>query len=252
MEVTDGNLLIHLDGAPLNAAHGDTAHIFVVVNGGDQQLQGAVFIARGGIDVVDNGLKQGGQVGAHLIGTVGGGALTAGAEDGGGIELLVGGIQIQQQLQNLVHDLVDTGIGLVHLVHRHDDLVAQLQGLLQHEAGLGHGALGSVHQQDNAVDHFEDSLHLAAKVGVARGIHDVDFIIFIVYGSVLGQNGNAALPLQVTGVHNPLYGSLIFPIDAALLQHFVNQGGLAVVNVGDDGNISDFVLRCHKYAPYSF
>ena len=70
------------------------------------------------------------------------------------LELLIGGVQIQQQFQHLVHDLFDPGIGLVDLVHGHDDLMPQFQGLLQHETGLGHGALGGVHQQDDAVDHL--------------------------------------------------------------------------------------------------
>ena len=247
--VADGHLLVDLDGAPLDAAYGDAAHILVVVDGGDQQLQRRGFVTGGGIDILDDGFEQRGQILALLVRTVGGGALAAGAEDGGGIELLVGSVQVQQQLQHLVHDFVDTGIGLIDLVHGYDDLVAQLQGLLQHEAGLGHGALGSVYQQDNAVDHLQDPLYLAAKVGVARSIHNVDLVIFIVYGSVFCQNGDAPLPLQIAGVHDPIHSGLIFPIDAALLQHFVNQGGLTVVNVGDDGNISDFVLRCHKNAP---
>ena len=40
------------------------------------------------------------------------------------------------------------------------------------------------------------------------------------------------------------HGLLILPIDAALLQHLIHQGGLAVVNVGDDGDVSQmFVLQ---------
>ena len=35
-------------------------------------------------------------------------------------------------------------------------------------------------------------------------------------------------------VHN----LLVFPVDAALLEHLVHQGGLAVVHVGDNGDVS--------------
>ena len=129
--VADGDFLVDLDSAPLHTTHGDPAYIFIVVDGGNQQLQGGGIIAAGGGDIVDDGFKQGGQVGAHFIGAVGSGALTAGAEDRGGIELLIGGVQLQQQLQDLVHDLMDTGIGLIDLVHGHDDLVTQLQSLLK-------------------------------------------------------------------------------------------------------------------------
>ena len=245
VEVADGDLLVDLDGAPLHTAHGDAAHIVVVVDGGHQQLQGGVLVPLGRGDIVDDGLKQGGQIGTGHIRAVGSGTLAARAEHGGRIELLVGGVQIQQQLQHLVHHLMDPGVGLIDLVDGHDDLVAQLQGLLQNEPGLGHGALGGVHQQNDAVDHLQNALHLAAEIGVARGIHNVDLVVFIMNGGVLGQNGNAPLPLQVPGVHDTLHGGLIFPVDTALLQHLVHQSGLAMVNVGDNGNIADLFLRYH-------
>ena len=65
-------------------------------------------------------------------------------------------------------------------------------------------------------------------------------------GGVFGQDGDATLPLQISGVHNPLHSRLIFPVDAALLQHLVHQGGLAVVYVGDDCNVANVLLLRHK------
>ena len=153
-------------------------------------------------------------------------------------------MQVHQQLQHLVDDLVDALIGAVDLVDHHDDPMAQLQSLGEHEAGLGHGAFSGVYQQDNAVDHLQNTLHLAAEVGVARGVHHVDLHVLIADGGVLGQNRNAALTLQIAGVHDTVHNLLIFPVSAALLQHLVHQGGLAVVNVGDDGYVSQmFVLH---------
>ena len=73
---------------------------------------------------------------------------------------------------------------------------------------------------------------------MARGIHDVNLHVLIVDGGVLGQDGDAPLPLQVIGVHDPFHGGLVLPVNAALLEHLVHQSGLAVVNVGDDGNVS--------------
>ena len=84
---------------------------------------------------------------------------------------------------------------------------------------------------------------------MARGIHDVDFISFIVNGGILGENGDATLPLQIAGVHDPVHRGLILPVDAALLEHFIHQCGLAMVNMGNDGNITDFFLRSHKRFP---
>ena len=77
---------------------------------------------------------------------------------------------------------------------------------------------------------------------MARGVHNVDLDIFVVHGGVFGQNGDAALPLQVARVHDPVHRGLIFPIDAALLEHLVHQGSLAVVDVGDDGDVAKMVV----------
>ena len=244
MIVAHRDLLILLQHAPLDTADGDTAHEIVIIDGRHQHLEGLVKIGLRRRDIVQNGVKQRLQVGAHGVGRVAGGAVAGGAEQHGAVQLVVGGVQLQQQLQHLVDDLVNALVGTVDLVDDHDDTVAQLQRTAQHEAGLRHGALGGVHQQDNAVDHLQNTLHLAAEVGVARGVHHVDLHVLIADGGVLGQNRNAALTLQVAGVHDTVHDLLIFPVSAALLQHLVHQGGLAVVNVGDDGYVSQmFVLH---------
>ena len=189
--------------------------------------------------MAQDGFKQGHQIAAGVVGGQGSSTLTAGAEEHGAVQLLVGGVQIHQQLQHLVDDFVDALVGTVDLVDHHDDTVAQLQGLGEHEA---HGALGGVHQQDNAVDHLQDTFHLAAEVGVARGVHDVDLHIAVLHGGVLGGNGNAALTLQIVGVHHALHHSLILTVDAGLLEHLVYQGGLAVVDVSNNGDICQLLI----------
>ena len=243
MVVADLDLLVLLHHAPLDAADGDAAHVLVVVQAADQHLEGGLLVHLRGGDILQNGLKQGFEIGANHVGRIAGGTVAAGAEEHGGIQLLVGGVQVHQQLQHLVHHLVDALVGPVDLVDHHNDPVAQLQGTAQHEAGLGHGTLRRVHQQDDAVDHLQDALHLAAKVGVARGVHDVDLGVPVPDGGVLGHDGDTALPLQVIGVHDPVHDLLVFPVYAGLLQHLVHQGGLAMVNVGDDGNVSQFIHR---------
>ena len=143
---------------------------------------------------------------------------------------------------------MDTLVGTVDLVDDDDDAVTQLQRTAEDEAGLGHGALSGVHQQDDAVDHLQNTLYLAAEVGVARGIHDVDLGVAVLYGCILGQNGDAALPLQIVGVHDAVHGILIFTVHAALLEHLIHQRGLAVVDVGDDRHISQFLVL-QRYDP---
>lgn len=67
--------------------------------------------------------------------------------------------------------------------------------MTQHEAGLGHGALKGVDQQQGAVGHTQHALDLAAKVGVARSVDDVDLNVLVLDRDVLGENRDAALAL---------------------------------------------------------
>ena len=45
----------------------------------------------------------------------------------------------------------------------------------------------------NAVDHLQHALDLAAEVGVARGIDDVDLHALVGAGAVFGQNGEMCI-----------------------------------------------------------
>ena len=140
-------------------------------------------------------------------------------------------------------------VGPVDLVDDDDDLVSKLQRLLKHEARLRHGAFGCVDQQQNAVDHLEDTLDLAGEVGVARRVDNVDLVALIVNGRVFCKDGDAALALEIAGVHDPVDNGLILAVNAALLQHLVDQRGLAVVDVRDDCNVPNFILR-HTWRPF--
>ena len=84
----------------------------------------------------------------------------------------------------------------------------------------------------------ERPLDLAAEVGVAGGIDDVDQGVVVVDGRVLGQDRDAALALEVGIVHGPFGDPLVAPERAALPQQAVHQGGFAVVDVGDDGDVA--------------
>jgi hypothetical protein len=115
---------------------------------------------------------------------------------------------------------------------------------------LGHGALKGIHQQDAAVCHAQHALHLATKVGVAGGVQDVDLNAFVFDGHVLGRDGDAALALQVTTVHDELAHLLVVAEEVAGMQQFVYEGGFAVVYVGNDGDVAD--LHTKGCARYSF
>ena len=131
--------------------------------------------------------------------------------------------------------------GPVDLVHHEHHRQAGLERLAQHEAGLGERALGGVHEQHHAVHHRQAALHLAAEVGVARGVDEVELHVAVAHRRVLGEDRDAALALLVHRVHDevgePL--GLVGGEDAGLAQHRVDQRGLAVVDVRDDRDVAD-------------
>jgi hypothetical protein len=73
---------------------------------------------------------------------------------------------------------------------------------------------------------------------MARSINDVDMGAFIVDCTVFGQDRNSTLALQVIGIHYP-FSHLLMPSEGAcLLQQFINESGFAMIDVGDDGDIT--------------
>ncbi len=129
--------------------------------------------------------------------------------------------------------------GLVDLVDADDRLQADLQSLADDELGLRHRSLGRVDEHDRAVDHRQDALDLAAEIGVARRVDDVDARGPPDDRGRLGENGDAALALEVVRIHHPLGDALVVAEGARLLQEPVDERGLAVVDVGDDGDVAE-------------
>ena len=49
-----------------------------------------------------------------------------------------------------------------------------------------------------------------------------------------------ALALDIRIVHDPLFDLLVGPERTGLAQQSIQQGGLAVIDVGDDGDVAEF------------
>ena len=90
------------------------------------------------------------------------------------VELLVGRVERGEQVEHLVEHFGRPRVRAVDLVDHDDRLEAELERLGDHELGLRQRALGGVDQHQRAVDHVEDALDLAAEIGVARRVDDVD------------------------------------------------------------------------------
>ena len=154
------------------------------------------------------------------------------------VELLLGGVEVDEQVVDLVQHFLHARVGPVDLVDDEQRRQPALERLAQHEPRLRQRPLGRIHEQQDPVDHRQRPLDLAAEVRVARGVDDIDQDVAVVNGGVLGQDRDAALPLEVRVVHRPLGDPLVGAEDPALVQQGVDERGLAVVDVGDDGDVA--------------
>ncbi len=234
----DHHFLRLLDGAAADAPDGDAAEEVGVVHRGDVELQRRAGIAAGLRDVLQHGVEQRAHVGADHAGLGGRPAVQRRGVDHREIELFFGGAELVEQVEGLVHHPFGAGGLAVHLVHHDDGAQSLRERLARHEARLRHRALDRIDQQEHAVDHRQDALDLAAEIGVAGSVDDVDVHAQVVDRGVLREDRDAALALDVVRVHDALDEMLVGGKGAGLLQELVDQRGLAVVDVGDDGDVA--------------
>ncbi len=69
-------------------------------------------------------------------------------------------------------------------------------------------------------------------------------------GGAFGQDGDAAFALQIVAVHRAFSDLLVFAEDARLAKQGVHERRFAVVNVGDDGDITESHKKKSKLKGY--
>ena len=124
-------------------------------------------------------------------------------------------------------------------LYLHQQLEAQRKRLARDKPGLGHGPFYRINKQEYAIHHRQDSLHFATKIRVARCVNDVDVRPFVIDGAILGQDRDPTLALKVVRIHDTFCDGLMSGEGPRLLQQLVDQLGLAMVNVSNDGNVAD-------------
>jgi hypothetical protein len=214
-----------------------------------QGLEAVALFVLGRRHVVGDRLKERGEVAEVSSGSSEAQPSGARVEDGEG-DLVLVGVEVEEEVLDFGHHFGDPRVGAVDLVDDEHDRQALLEGLAQDEPGLGQRALGGVDQQDDGVDHGQTALDLAAEVGVAGGVDDVDREVVPLHRGVLREDGDALFALQVARVHDPVGDLLVGREGAGLAEHLVDQRGLAVVDVGDDGDISKGGTRGHDQPRY--
>ena len=238
------DLVALVDGTGVHAADADTANEVGVVDGHALHGQRGVLVNLGRGHIVDDHVEQRIHVHVAVVGVKTGKAVHGAGVDHvlhGELKLVVGGAQVGHKVEAVVVGLLGVSARTVDLVDDDHNLKAGVDSVTQYEAGLGHGAFKSVDQQQGAVGHTQHALDLAAEVGVARGVDDVDLDVLVLDRDVLGENRNAALALLVVGIQDAVLDLLVGTESVRGTQELVDHRRLAVVDVSNDGDVPQIV-----------
>ena len=157
------------------------------------------------------------------------------------IELLVGRFQLDEKIKHEIENLVRPRIFAVDLVDDDNRLGFVFERLSQHETRLGLRAIVRVHHEQNAVHHLHDPLDFAAEIGVARRVDDVDPVTVPLKRGVLRPDRDPLLTFEVHRIHHPVLYFLVRAESSGLAQQLIHERGLAVVDVRNDGDITNLV-----------
>ena len=157
------------------------------------------------------------------------------------IELLVVRLQLDEEIENHVEHLVRARVFAIDFIDHDDRFHLVLKRLAQNETRLRLRSIVRVHHEQNAIHHLHDALDFAAKIRVTRRVDDVHAIAVPLESGVLGPNGDPFFALQIHRIHHSLLDLLIGAEGAGLAQELVDERGLAVVDVGNDGNVTNLI-----------
>ena len=217
------------DDAVEHAGEDDHAAVGVVPRVEDQRLQGRLRLA----------LRRGQPLHDRFENLVDAGAFLGAREDrAAGVE---------------ADDLLDLPLGLVRLRARQIDLVDHrddVEAVVHREVGVGEGlrfdALRRVDEEQRPFAGGERAGHFVREVDVPGRVDQVEDVDLAVVGLVgqadgVGLDGDAPLALEVHRVED-LRLHLARLQRAGHLEKAIGERRLAVVDVGDDGEITDLAL----------
>ncbi len=239
MDANDG--VADGDPAADDAPEGDAAEVIAVVEVGDEHLKIGLGRDRRRRDVFHDRFEERRHVFAVLVDLAHGEAVLGAGVNDREIELLVVRLQLDEEIEDHVEHLVRARVFAIDFVDDDDRLDLVLERFFEDETCLRLRAVVRVDDEKNAVDHFHDALDFAAEIGVTGRVDDVDAVAVPVEGGVLGADGDALFALEIHRVHHAFLDLLVGAEGAGLAEQLIDERGLAVVDVGDDCDVADFV-----------
>src|SRR5207244_12372 len=148
---------------------------------------------------------------------------------------------------DFLHRLRRIRRGQVDLVQHRDHFHALLDRGVAVRHRLRFDALRSVDHQHRALAGGERAAHFVGKIDMARRIEEVQQVVLAVAGAIfqrrgLRLDGDAALALELHRVEH-LLAHLALGESAAHLDEAIGERRLAMVDVRDDGEVSNVALR---------
>ena len=156
------------------------------------------------------------------------------------------GVETDNIFDLLLHAIRLGGWQVDFIQHWHN-LVVDFNGLIDIGQSLRFHALAGIDHQKRAFASGQRAVYLIGKIHVARRVDKIELIGiaiggFIVEAHGLGFNGDAALALDIHIVQN-LVGHLARAQAARQLNEAVGQRRFAVVNMGNNREVTNVVLR---------
>ena len=221
-----------LERAFYNADVVDDAAVTIVDRVENECLQGLSAIARGGGDFVDDLVE-------HLFHVQAG--LGGNARNFFGV--------VAQEVAHEFGDVVGLCARQVHLVEYGDNREVVFDGEVEVRQRLRLDALACVHHEDRAFACGKRAAHFVREVDVPRGIDHVQdvflAVLFVDHADGVRLDGDAPLAFEVHVVQQ-LVRHLVLGDGLGQFDHAVGERGFAVVNVGDNAEISDIVVLRHR------
>ena len=217
-----------MEGSFLYSYVYNNAFIRIVIRVEDQGLQRGRFVALGGGNFMNDLLHDRLDVGAHFRG-----------DRRGAFRL-----DADHILDFLAHP-VRIGAGQVDFINDRNDLQSRIHRQIGVGQGLGLNALRGVHHQNSSLAGGQRAGDLIVEVHMAGGVDEIENIVLAVVGVVnqryrMSLDGNAPLTLQIHVVQK-LVGHIPQGNRLGLFQNPVRQGGFAVVDVGDNAEVSNLL-----------
>jgi len=163
----------------------------------------------------------------------------------------VGGVEADQVF-DLLRDVIRARGGQIGLVDDSDHFEVLLERHVQICERLGFDALGAVHDQQRAFARLEGAADLVGEIDMPRRIDQVHFVRLAVMRGILHAHcgrlyRHAALALEIHRVEHLLLHVAVAD-SPGQLEQTISQRALAMIDMGDDREITDF-RDFHQYQP---